>query len=105
MKKLSKNDEVFLTILEREFSEHLKNVYKIAVCEYVDGTIVCVLIINQKKKWTTKYHKMFLNELEGKSGISLGGLIKSFNFTHISMEPTVIWKLRERGCNNWRYIK
>lgn len=108
MKKFNnKIENYFLSILYKEFSETglLDNIYKIAICEYKDGTNACVLIANQKKDYPRTMTKYNLIDFKGSTGITLGILAKCFNFTHIIMEPTLFWTSRRRGCNNWKYIK
>ena len=107
MKKLKPNEEVFLKQLYKEFTSTklLDNVYKIAVCEYKDGSTTCVLIASQKKDYPKNFTKYHLYDLIGDNGTCLGSLSKFCNFDYIILEPTLFWKSRKNGVSNWRYIK
>lgn len=107
MKNLSVEEQVFLIQLYKEFSSTglLDNVYKIASCVYKDGDTACVLISNMKKDYPRPFTKWHLFDLKGQSNISLGCLARFCNFEYIILEPTLFWKSRKKGCDNWKYIK
>jgi hypothetical protein len=107
-KKNTNQQNKFLDILYNEFGSEsiLDNIYKIAVCKYLDDTEDCILIgkVNKNYEKSWRWGKD-LYHIKSNTGISLESIIRMFNFDHIILEPKHFYKQRQHGCNNCKYIK
>jgi hypothetical protein len=107
-KKNTKIENKFLNILLSEFGNQkiMDDVYKIAVCNYLDGTSDCILIHKKNKHYDRLWNwGRNLYNIKGNNGISLESVVKIFNFDHIILEPRHFWERRRSGCENCKYIK
>ena len=104
---LNYQDEIYSELVS-EFGNQkiMDDVYKIGICNYLDGTADCILIHKKNKYYDRLWNwGRNLYHIKGNNGISLESVIRVFNFDHIILEPKHFWERRRSGCNNCKYIK